>query len=283
MFYYKLNNRSLICFEGKDVIPFLQGLTTNDVAKIKKNRAIYSTLLSPQGKIIADFFLFQVGSKIYLDTAKESLKTVEEKLNLYKLNQNIEISKKNFSSYFLFFGKSTNKTLGLILKEGFFKSKNGVMIFNDPRKKLMGYRIICINKNDEKEIKKIINEKKINKNYDEYEKLRILNCIPDVKKDELFNNGYLLQYNFDKINAICWKKGCFIGQEITSKMKYKGSVKKKLYTIKSLTGNFNRKVDIKIGNEIIGRLSSFHKNIGLGLLKVEKTKKIKKKGNILII
>ena len=65
----------------------------------------------------------------------------------------------------------------------------------------------------------------------EYEKTRIMNCIPDIDKDNLYNNAYLLQYNFENINSICWKKGCFIGQEVTVKMKNRGSLKKKLFTI----------------------------------------------------
>ena len=72
MFYYKLNNRSLISFEGKDVISFLQAIITNDVNKLKKNHSIYSAFLTPQGKILNDFFLFKNNNKIHLDTSKSN-------------------------------------------------------------------------------------------------------------------------------------------------------------------------------------------------------------------
>ena len=246
MLYCKLNNRSLISFVGKDIVPFLQGIITNDINKVKNNRAIYASLLSPQGKILKDFFLFKVGSKIYLDTTKKSLETLEEKLNIYKINQEIKFSKESFASYYIFYGKSINKIFNLLHKEGFLKIINKVIIFNDPRKLILGCRIICLNENDNNKIKKIIKDKKLDENYDEYEKLRIINCIPDIEKDNLYNNAYLLQNNFDKINTICWKKGCFIGQEVTSRMKYKGQIKKKLYAIKSSKGSFKEKGDIKI-------------------------------------
>ena len=283
MLYCKLNNRSLISFVGKDIVAFLQGIITNDINKIKNNRAIYASLLSPQGKILKDFFLFKVGSKIYLDTTKESLETLEVKLNIYKINQEIKFSKENFFSYYIFYGKSINKVFNLLQKEGFFEIKNKVIIFNDPRKLILGCRIICLNENDNNKIKKIIKDKKINENHDEYEKLRIINCIPDVEKDNLHNNSYLLQNNFDKINAICWKKGCFVGQEVTIRMKHKGQIKKKLFTIKSSIGTFKKKENIKIGKEIIGTISSFHKNWALGLVEIEKIKKLKKKQKYLII
>ena len=283
MLYCKLNNRSLISFVGKDIVAFLQGIITNDINKIKNNRAIYASLLSPQGKILKDFFLFKVGSKIYLDTTKESLETLEEKLNIYKINQEIKFSKESFASYYIFYGKSINKIFNLLHKEGFLKIINKVIIFNDPRKLILGCRIICLNENDNNKIKKIIKDKKLDENYDEYEKLRIINCIPDIEKDNLYNNAYLLQNNFDKINTICWKKGCFIGQEVTSRMKYKGQIKKKLYAIKSSKGSFKEKGDIKINTEMIGTIYSFHKNWALGLIEIEKAEKLKKKGNYLII
>ena len=116
MLYCKLNNRSLISFIGRDVTSFLQGIITNDINKISNNRAIYASLLSPQGKILKDFFLFKIGSKIYLDTTKESLKILEKKLNIYKINQKVKFSKENFTSYYTFYGKSINKVFNLLQK-----------------------------------------------------------------------------------------------------------------------------------------------------------------------
>ena len=108
--------------------------------------------------------------------------------------------------------------------------------------------IICSNKKDEDELLKIIKNAKMLSNFDEYEKQRILNCVPDIEKDNLYNKAYLLQYNFDNLNSICWKKGCFVGQEVTIKMKNKGFLKKKLYVIKSFTKKLNSPEEIKYKN-----------------------------------
>ena len=235
MYYYKLKKKTIICIEGKDAISFLQGIISNNTNKLLNNRAIYSTLLSPQGKLLHDFFLFREKNKIYLDPVDSGVEKLNEKLNLYKLNSEINISKKKIFSYFLFFGKSINKILGLKNKLGEYKKLSYAKVFNDPRNINLGLRIICNSKKEDVEINKIIKSKKLIMNYDEYEKTRIMNCIPDIDKDNLYNNAYLLQYNFENINSICWKKGCFIGQKVTVKMKNRGSLKKKVFTIKSFT------------------------------------------------
>ena len=151
-----------------------------------------------------------------------------------------------------------------------------MIIFNDPRKINLGCRVICKNKNDENKVVKFIKEKNIKNNYDKYEELRISNCIPDIEKDNLYNNAYLLQYNFEKLNAICWKKGCFIGQEVTVRMKNKGLGKKKLFPIKNILKNLHPKDEIKHNNQIIGHVTSSKKKIGLALLDISAAKKMKK-------
>ena len=281
MLYCKLNNRSLISFIGKDVTSFLQGIITNDINKINNNRAIYASLLSPQGKILKDFFLFKIGSKIYLDTTKESLKILEKKLNIYKINQKVKFSKENFTSYYTFYGKSINKVFNLLQKEGFFKIINNIIVFNDPRKLNLGCRIICINKNDNKKIEKIIKDKKINKNFDEYQKLRIINCIPDIEKDNLYNNAFLLQNNFDKINAIDWEKGCYVGQEITARMKYRALLKKSLRIIKVCSGTVKSGDQILLEDKNIGNITSIVEDMGLAMIKIEDANNAFKKNKVL--
>ena len=283
MYYYKLKKKSIICIEGKDAISFLQGIITNNTNKLQNNRVIYSTLLSPQGKLLHDFFLFKYKNKIYLDAPKYNFKKLKEKLKLYKLNRNIQINEKKIYSYFLLFGKSINKILGLTKKMGEYKKLNSLIIFNDPRNVNLGLRIICGDKKDENKIFQIIKNKKIISSFNEYEEKRIINCIPDIEKDNLYNKAYLLQYNFDNLNSICWKKGCFIGQEVTIKMKNKASLKRKLYAIKSFTKKFNSPKEIKYKNQLIGVTISHYKNIALALVEIDKIKNIKKEKNVLII
>ena len=224
-----------------------------------------------------DFFLFKNKEKIYLDAPKYNIKKLKEKLDLYKLNRNVEICEKKIHSYYLFYGKLSNKIFLELKKEINLK------IFNDPRNMHLGYRVICYNKEGKKQIIKIIKNLKIILNYKEYEKKRILNCIPDIKKDRLYNKAYLLQYNFENLNSICWKKGCFIGQEVTIKMKNKGTLKKRIYTVKSIRKELTSPKEIKYKNISIGETTSHCENIALALVQEDKIKNIKKIKNILII
>ena len=283
MYYCKINKKSVLCIEGKDTLSFLQGLITNNIDKLKVNRVIYTTLLSPQGKLLHDFFLIKEKEKIYLDSLEKNITELKKKLNLYKLNRSVKIIEKKINSYFLFFGNNINKILKIEKKLGEYKKINNLKIFNDPRNINLGIRIIYDKKEDQKKIKKIVKDKKILLNANEYEKKRIINCVPDIKKDNLYNKAYLLQYNFDNLNSICWKKGCFIGQEVTIKMKNKGVLKKKLYTIKSLSRKISSPEDIKYNNKLIGTTTSHYKNIALALIEISQIKKIKKEKNILII
>ena len=102
--YCKINKKSVLCIEGKDTLSFLQGLITNNIDKLKVNRVIYTTLLSPQCKLLHDFFLIKEKEKIYLDSLEKNITELKKKLNLYKLNRSVKIIEKKINSYFLFFG-----------------------------------------------------------------------------------------------------------------------------------------------------------------------------------
>jgi len=207
MYYYKLKKKSIICIEGKDATTFIQGIITNNTNKLKINRVIYSTLLSPQGKLLHDFFLFKDMEKIYLDAPRYNINKLKEKLNLYKLNRDISISEKRIYSYFLFFGKLTNKTLGLSKKLGELKKVNSARIFNDPRNINLGSRIICNNKKDENKVIQIIKNKKIVLNSQEYEKylnLSKLNIANELYNtyDSYIKKRYKIDINYQALNTV---------------------------------------------------------------------------------
>ena len=160
----KFPHSSLYIATGKNASLLFKNF--NNVNKLKNNRVIYSTLLSPQGKLLHDFFLFKNKEKIYLDAPKYNIKKLKEKLDLYKLNRNVEICEKKIHSYYLFYGKLSNKIFLELKKEINLK------IFNDPRNINLGSRIICYEKKDEDKLIKIIKNKEIKLNSQEYEKQR---------------------------------------------------------------------------------------------------------------
>jgi len=224
-YFFNHKNSRFFKVSGEDSITFIQNLITNDINKCKNNQIVYSCLLTPQGKFLADFFIFKNDDSFYFETDKKYYKNLINKLNIYKLRSNIDIKElENIFSYSIF---------------NFSYNFDSLVQNNDPRNLSLGTKVILSNKillNDN-------NLKQINEN--EYHEILIKNSTPYSPLDMVENKSLLLENNFDNINAIDWDKGCYVGQEITARMKYRSLLKKKIYPMKIIKG------DISIGSELI--------------------------------
>ena len=224
-YFFNHKNSRFFKVSGEDSITFIQNLITNDINKCKNNDIVYSCLLTPQGKFLADFFIFKNDDSFYFETDKKYYKNLINKLNIYKLRSNIDIKEvENIFSYSIF---------------NFSYNLDSLIQNKDPRNLSLGTKVILSSKillNDN-------NLKQINEN--EYHEIIIKNCTPYSHFDMVENKSLLLENNFDNINAIDWDKGCYVGQEITARMKYRSLLKKKIYPMKIIKG------DISIGNELI--------------------------------
>ena len=224
-YFFNHKNSRFFKVSGEDSITFIQNLITNDINKCKNNEIVYSCLLTPQGKFLADFFIFKNDDSFYFETDKKYYKNLINKLNIYKLRSNIDIKEvENIFSYSIF---------------NFSYNFDSLVQNNDPRNLSLGKKVILSNKillNDN-------NLKQINEN--EYHEILIKNSTPYSRLDMVENKSLLLENNFDNINAIDWDKGCYVGQEITARMKYRSLLKKKIYPMKIIKG------DISIGSELI--------------------------------
>ena len=224
-YFFNHKNSRFFKVSGEDSITFIQNLITNDINKCKNNQIVYSCLLTPQGKFLADFFIFKNNDSFYFETDKKYYKNLINKLNIYKLRSNIDIKEvENIFSYSIF---------------NFSYNFDSLVQNNDPRNLSLGKKVILSNKillNDN-------NLKQINEN--EYHEILIKNSTPYSRLDMVENKSLLLENNFDNINAIDWDKGCYVGQEITARMKYRSLLKKKIYPMKIIKG------DISIGSELI--------------------------------
>ena len=224
-YFFNHKNSRFFKVTGEDSITFIQNLITNDINKCKNNEIVYSCLLTPQGKFLADFFIFKNNDSFYFETDKKYYKNLINKLNIYKLRSNIDIEEvENIFSYSIF---------------NFSYNLDSLVQNKDPRNLSLGTKVILSSKillNDN-------NLKQINEN--EYHEILIKNSTPYSPLDMVENKSLMLENNFDNINAIDWEKGCYLGQEITARMKYRSLLKKKIYPMKIIKG------DIAIGNELI--------------------------------
>lgn len=236
-FYVQLKNRGLIHIEGKDHVEFLQGLVSNDVNRLEKEKILYACLLTPQGRFLHDFFMIHGDGFILLD-CEGGLRAQDlyEALNKYRLRSDVQISVEQENSVYSIF----NADIGLA----------------DPRHFKMGYR--SFEKPDDLP----------SEHFEEWDQQRIILGIPDGSRDMKVTKSTLLECNIDQFNGVDFDKGCYMGQELTARMHHRNLGKKHLQTLK-----FNGMPppapfsDIELDGKVIGNMRSSCGQISLAIIK----------------
>ena len=246
-----LEDRGLVSITGEDVKNFLQNIITNDIEKVNSSASIFSALFTPQGKYLFEFFLIQSKNGYLLDCDNKFTKEIINYLLKYKLRSKIEIIdiSKDYviglinSEKFLDIQKNENKTGDTI-------EFRGSPLFLDPRNKKLGARILSTLEKLHLTIKKL--DLKIVKPDTYFTKAHSLGIpIKGIEnlKDQLFG----LEANFEELNAIDFKKGCYIGQENTARMKLKEKLRRRLLPISS-TEKLNLGEEIFYNKTKIGKI-----------------------------
>ena len=265
--YFNLADSKFLSISGEDRGNFLQNLITNDIHKCDSTNSIYSCLLTPQGKFIADFFIIDHKNTYLIETHKKFAEDLIYKLKIYKLRAKVEI---NIVNDLL--------SLSIMKNNDLLQSETDLLLFKDPRNEKLGNKVF-VAKNKFKEIEKKYNL--IEDNFEKYRELLIKNLIPFSSEDLIQDKSLLLENNFDKINAIDWEKGCYVGQEITARMRYRALIKKSLMQIKIESGFVKAGDNISMDKKSIGQVTSTIENIGLAMIRIEDTKISIKNQNIL--
>ena len=253
-YFYKNSNSRFLSIEGDDSPEFLQNLITNDINRCTKENLLYSCLLTPQGKFISDFFIFKKDKKYVLETHSSFHKKLLKKFSIYKLTSKVIINElTNFYSYSVF---------------GDLEKDNNTIIYNaDPRNKNIGNKLIHQIKNPEILDKFIeIDEKK-------YHEILIKNLVPLSHYDLVENKSLLLENNFENLNSISWDKGCYVGQEITARMKYRALLKKRIYSLTVKEGAPQIEQTINDDENSYGKIISIENDSLLAMLKIELAEK----------
>ncbi len=260
---YILEDRGIIYISGGDAFVYLQNLISNDLNKVTDAQSCFSYLLTPQGKYLFEFIIIKHKSGYFLDCPKYQIENLYKQLTLYRLRSKVEItnlsnefvvaalSKDNFSEF-----ENENK-LGMTIK---FREDP---VFLDPRCINLGSRIVI-------NLEKLyLSAKKLNlkiSNIDEYYQLSHSLGIPNSDTENFQNKIFGLETNSEELNAIDFKKGCYVGQENTARMKLKEKISRRLYPIKIIEGNIDNDEVIKINNIEIGKIVNNSK-FSFGLFK----------------
>ena len=248
---YILEDRGLLYVSGDDVKEFLQNIITNDINAVSETYSCFAGLLSPQGKYLYDFIVVKHKSGYFLDCEKKIIDELYKQLLLYKLRSKVEIL--NLSNEFVVVALHKDKFLDLKNsrdQNGYTTRFREDTVFLDPRNTELGARLII-------NLEKLyLSLKKLNlqsSNVDEYYSLSHSLGIPQMDTKELQNKLFGIECNFEELNGIDFKKGCYIGQENTARIKHKNKLSKRILPITVLEGNLDDEI-IKINNNEIGKV-----------------------------
>ncbi len=254
---YILEDRGILYLNGEDVKEFLQNLITNNIEKVTNEMSCFAALLTPQGKYLFDFLIIKHKAGYFLDCEKNNIDELFKLLNLYKLRSKVEIL--NLSNEFVVAGMSYEKYLTFENSkdiEGYTIKFREDPIFLDPRLKKLGARLIINLEKLYLSLKKL--ELKI-ANIGDYYNLSHKLGISQVDNIDLQNKIFGIECNFEELNGIDFKKGCYVGQENTARIKLKNKLNKKLFAIKIVEGNINSD-EIYFEDKDVGKLLIKNKN-----------------------
>ncbi len=262
---YILEDRGLLYINGDDVKGFLQNIITNNIENVTEDRSCFSALLTPQGKYLYDFIIIKHKSGYFLDCEKKIIENLYKQLNLYKLRSKVDIS--NLSNEFVVASLTKEKFLELENS----KDENGFTIkfredpiFLDPRSDKLGARLVINLEKLYLSIKKLgLEVSDVNEYYNNSHKLGIAQIDTNKLQDKIFG----IECNFEELNGIDFKKGCYVGQENTARIKLKDKLSKRLFAIKVLDGEINSE-EITCEEKNIGKLLINNKN-PFALIKLE--------------
>ena len=248
---YILEDRGILFVQGKDAKGFLQNLITNDIDKVNETNSCFASLLTPQGKYLFDFLVVKHKNGYFLDCEKIQIENLYNQLDLYKLRSKVEIL--NLSNEFVVAVLSNEKFLefeGAKNLSGFTIKYREDPVFLDPRKKELGARIII-------NLEKLyLSLKKLDlsaSNVDEYYKFSHETGIAQKDTDQLKNKIFGIECNFEELNGIDFKKGCYVGQENTARIKLKNKLSKRLFPIQLIEGELKDEI-IKYKDQEIGKV-----------------------------
>ncbi|MEC8773512.1 MAG: folate-binding protein, partial [Pseudomonadota bacterium] len=209
----------MITVGGPDRRDFLQGLISNDIEQAGSGQAIWAALLTAQGKYLHDFFIIEIGDVFYFDCEAARLMDLGQRLSRFKLRAEIDLGIAEDYGVWALYGNDAGAAMGLDVQPGRGTAWNDGVVYYDPRTTEAGCRAI-LPKTNAVETLKCANW--ASGHLAEYDKQRIALGAPDGSRDMVIEKAILLENNFDPLNGVDWEKGCYVGQELTARTKYRG-------------------------------------------------------------
>jgi folate-binding protein YgfZ len=242
-FLAQLPERAVIAVAGEDRVAFLQGLVSNDVAIAAPGRCVWAALLTPQGKWLADFFIFAEGERLLLDCERGQIGMLIQRLSRYRLRMRVSLAEQpDLAVYVAWDGEAATDL---------------VLAAPDPR--LPGFAV------------RMISTKPLRATATaaDWDRARLCAGLPEGSRDLEAEHSILLEAGFDELNGVSWTKGCYMGQELTARTKYRGLVKRRLVSVTINGPSPAAGTPVLRGDLEVGSMRSSQAGIGLASVRVD--------------
>ncbi len=263
-----LKDRSVLRVSGDDHVSFLQGLVTNDMDRLQTSSAVYAGLLTPQGKILFAFFLVRDGNSVLIDTVRDSASDLVKRLMFYRLRAKVEIEdvSDEYAVLVAWGGKPTTPA--------------DVISYLDPRLADLGHRMIA----PLSAMPTLLEASgAASAETDDYHVHRISQGVPEAGRDFEHGDTFPHEACFDQLAGVDFEKGCFVGQEVVSRMQHRANVRKRIIPVHAEVPLPASGADIIAGTAKIGTLGSMAGENGLALVRLDRAREALGKGDALTV
>lgn len=276
--YAVLEDRALLTVSGEDARSFLQGLISNDIEKATQNHGIYAALLTPQGKFLFDFLIVEQSGRLLFDAEAGRRADLKKRLTFYKLRAKATIAEENDLLVVAAFGNGALDRLDLAPEAGLAKPFGAGVAMTDPRLPVLGARLHV-----PREALAALERAGFGAApAAEFDQWRLSLGVPDGSRDIEVEKGFLLESNFEELHGVDFDKGCYVGQELTARTKYRGVVRKRLMRV-DVEGPLPAPgTPILLGDSEAGEMRSGRDGVGLALIRLEHWEQARNSGAPLV-
>lgn len=261
-----LSHRAILTLTGEDRRSFLQGLVSNDVNKAATDTAIYAAMLTPQGKFLHDMFVMEADDVLLLECEAERREDLRKRLSIYRLRAKVALATEDGLAVYALIGEGAAAAVGLPQQAGAAKLWGGGVVCVDPRLAEAGLRAFLPAAGA---AAALATAGFAAGTIEDYDRLRIGLGLPDGSRDMAVDKAILLENGFDELHGVDWQKGCYMGQELTARTKYRGLIKKRLLPVEIDGPPPAPGTPIMLGDKEAGEMRSSAGNVGLALLRLE--------------